>query len=95
MKQQEVYGLILKLKQLILNADIANNNNFKSFEQKAELLGNIEADRANEILKNVTTLVPLKYLSHFWRSLEMSLTNCKTELKLIMLMLILVILFLL
>ena len=95
MKQQKVYGLILKMKQLILNADIANNNNFKSFEQKAELLRNIEADRANEILKNVTILVPLKYLGHFWRLLEMPLTNCKIELKLIMLMLILVILFLL
>ena len=25
---------------------------------------------------------PLKYLSNFWRSIEMSLTNCKTELSL-------------
>ena len=34
------------------------------------------------ILKNVTIAVPLKYLSNLWRSLEMSLINCKVELKL-------------
>ena len=32
------------------------------------------------ILKN-TIAVPLKYLSNFWRSLEISLINCKVELK--------------
>ena len=34
------------------NADIANNNNFKSFKYKAKLLGNTLADGANGILKN-------------------------------------------
>ena len=58
--------------------DIANTN-FKSFEYKAKLLQNTEADGANGILKNH---VPLKYLSDFWRSLEMLLINCKVELKL-------------
>ena len=44
------------------NADIVNNNNnsFKSFEYKAKLLGNIVADRANGILKNPRTALPLK-----------------------------------
>ena len=65
-----------------LNADIANANNFKSFMYKAKLLENTEADRANGILKNATTAVPLKYLSNFWRSLEMLLINCKLESKL-------------
>ena len=37
---------------------------------------------ANGILKNVAIAVPLKYLSNFWRSLEMPLINCKIELKL-------------
>ena len=31
--------------------DIANNNNFKSFEYNAKLLGNTETDGANGILK--------------------------------------------
>ena len=64
------------------NADIANDNNFKSFEYKSKLLGNTEADGTNGMLKNATVAVPLKYLSHFWRSLEMPLFNCKIELKL-------------
>ena len=38
---------------------------------KAKLLGNIEADNANGILKNAAIAVPLKYLSNLWRSLEM------------------------
>ena len=64
------------------NADIANNiNNFKSFEYKAKLSENIEANGANEILSNATIAVPLKYLSSFWRSLEIPLINCKVELK--------------
>ena len=36
----------------------------------------------NGIIKNATIAVPLKYLSYLWRSLEMSLVNCKVELKL-------------
>ena len=36
---------------------------------------------ANGILKNATIAVPLKYLSNFWRSLEIPLINCKVELK--------------
>ena len=35
----------------------------------------------NGILKTATNAVSLKYLSSFWRSLEMSLINCKVELK--------------
>ena len=60
------------------DADIANTNNFKSFEYKANLLGNTEADGANGILKNTTIAVPL----NFWRFLEMSLINYKVALKL-------------
>ena len=36
----------------------------------------------NGIIKNATIAVPLKHLSNLWRSLEMSLANCKVELKL-------------
>ena len=61
-------------------ADIANDS-FKSFEYKAKLLGNTEADGANRILKYATIALRLKYLSYFWRSLEMPLICCKVELK--------------
>ena len=44
---------------------------------KGKLLENTEAHGANGILKNVTVTVSLKYLSNIWRSLEMSLINCK------------------
>ena len=30
--------------------------------------------------KDNEIIVPLKYLSNFWRTLEMSLINCETEL---------------
>ena len=63
------------------NADIANDDNFKSFKYKAKLLGNTAAGGANGILRNATIAVPLKYLSSFWRSLEMPLINCKIESK--------------
>ena len=32
--------------------------------------------------KNVEITVPLKYLSNFWRNLEMSLINCEINLDL-------------
>ena len=60
----------------------ANINNFKSVMHKSKFLYNTEAGEANRILKNATIAVPLKYLSNFWRSLEMLLINCKVELKL-------------
>ena len=56
------------------NADIANDNNFKSFKYKTEL-GNTETDKVNRILKNATIAVLLKYLSKFWKSLEMPFIN--------------------
>ena len=49
------------------------------FKYKASLIGNTE----NNGTKNgVKIAVPLKYLSNFWRSLEMPLINCKVELSL-------------
>ena len=68
------------------NADIANDNDNKSFEYKAKLLGNTLAqpnpNQADGILRIATIAAPLKYLSNFWRSPEMPLINCKVELKL-------------
>ena len=64
------------------NADIANGNNFESFMYKAELLKSTVAEGNNEILKDATIAAPLKYLSNFWRLLEVPLINCKVELNL-------------
>ena len=57
------------------NNNIADTDNFKSFKHKAKLLGNTVArddNDANGILKNVRIAVPLKYLSGFWRLLEIA-----------------------
>ena len=68
------------------NNNIANTNDFKSFKYKAKSLGNTEAqpnpNHTNGILKNATVALPLKYLSNFWKSLEMPFINCKIEVKL-------------
>ena len=53
-----------------------------SFKYKSNLIGDTVADGANRKKENVKLAVPLKYLSNFWRSLEMPLINCKIELSL-------------
>ena len=68
------------------NNNIENNDNFKSFNYKAKLLGITVAqpaqNNANKFLKNATISMLLKCLSNFWRSREMPLINYKVELKL-------------
>ena len=49
---------------------------------KGELLKNTVAEGNNEILKDAAIAAPLKYLSNFWRLLEVPLINCKVELNL-------------
>ena len=64
------------------NAGNPNNvtlDNSASFKYKASLLGKATYDRS---LKNTKLVVPLKYLSNFFRSLEMPLINCKIHLEL-------------
>ena len=68
-----------KRDEIVNNADVTNDDNAPSFKYKANLIGNTE----NNGTKNgVKIAVPLKYLSNFWRSLEMPLINCKVELSL-------------
>ena len=55
------------------------NDNPPSFKCKASIIGNIGADGRKN---GVKIAIPLKYLSNFWRSLEMPLINCKVELSL-------------
>ena len=58
---------------------MTNDDNAPSFKYKSNLIGNTE----NNGRKNgVKIAVPLKYLSNFWRSLEMPLINCKVEISL-------------
>ena len=54
-------------------------NNASSFKYKANLISDTVADAANRKKENVKIVVPLKYLSNFWRSLEMPLINCKIK----------------
>ena len=58
-------------------------NNSSSFKYKESLLGKADdADGNDRSLKNVKIVVPLKYLSNFFRSLEMPLINSKIHLEL-------------
>ena len=62
----------------IPNLAVGNSSYFK---YKVELLGDPVV--ANNIARrNVKVVVPLKYLSNFFRSLEMPLINCKIKLNL-------------
>ena len=61
-------------------ADLTNNNS-DSVKYKVKLLGNPVLDGAIAKL-SIKVVVPLKYLSNFFRSLEMPLINCKIKLNL-------------
>ena len=51
--------------------------NSESFKSKVKITGNTSATGNT---KDVEITVPLKYLSNFWRTLEMPLINCKVNL---------------
>ena len=70
-----------KRDEIVGNINLANNNS-SSCKYKSNLIGSIVADGANRKKEIVKIVVPLKYLSNFWRSLEMILINCKVELSL-------------
>ena len=61
------------------DANVTNDDNAPLFKYKANLITKTEAGGTE---KGVKIAVPLKYLSNFWRSLEMPLINCKVELSL-------------
>ena len=64
------------------NADLIINNS-KAFKYKAALLGKTAYHNdGKSSVKDAKIVVPLKYLSNFWRSLEMPLINCKVYLEL-------------
>ena len=59
-------------------------NTSQSFKYKAALLGKTAnaVANTNSSVKEAKIVVPLKYLSNCWRSLEMPLINCKVYLEL-------------
>ena len=67
-KRDEIEGEI----DLTIDANHIPNNS-SSFKYKSSLITN---------RNGVKIAVPLKYLSNFWRLLEMLLINCKIELSL-------------
>ena len=56
--------------------NFAENNLTDSFNFKVKMTSQTEDDGT----KNVEIMVPLKYLSNFWRTLEMPLINCEINL---------------
>ena len=56
--------------------DFRGNNNIDSFNFKAKITG----QTGDNGTKDVEIMVPLKYLSNFWRTLEMTLINCEINL---------------
>ena len=70
-----------KRDEIFRNINLTNSNS-SSFKYKSNLIGNTDADGANRKKEKVKIVVPLKYLSNFWRSLEIPLINCKVELSL-------------
>ena len=51
-------------------------NNTDSFNSKSNIIGktNVNGD-----IEHAEIMIPLKYLSNFWRTLEMPLINCEIE----------------
>ena len=49
----------------------------KSFDYKTNITGRLESKNTE---KEVEITVPLKHLSHFWRTLDVSLINCDINL---------------
>ena len=54
-----------------------NLTDSESFKSKIKIKRNTPADAST---KDVEIIVPLKYLSNFWRTLEMPLINCEMNL---------------
>ena len=71
-----VYG---NIKETNSQLSVSTDNSL-SFKFKTNFVGNILNGRRKN---GVKIAVPLKYLSNFWRSLEMPLSNCKVELSLL------------
>ena len=65
-----------KRDKIINNADVTNDDNAPSFKYKANNIGKTKNDGTKN---GVKIAVPIKYLSNFWRSLEIPLINGRVE----------------
>ena len=61
----------------IINYSIKDS---ESFNYKTSITGKLEGNNAEQ--DDTEIAVPLKYLSHFWRTLDVPLTNCEISLTL-------------
>ena len=52
----------------------------KSFDYKTSIPGKLEGNNAEK--DNIEIVAPLKYLSNFWRTLDVPLINCEVSLTL-------------
>ena len=59
-----------------ITEEFTGGNTTDSFKFKAKITG----QTGNDGTKDVEIMVPLKYLSNFWRTLEMPLINCEVNL---------------
>ena len=66
-----------EIDEVVNNRDLTNNDNAPSFKYRARLITNTEVGGTEN---GVKIAVPRKYLSNFWRPLEMALIKCKVEL---------------
>ena len=57
------------------NAINISIRNSKSFDYKTEIIGSLDAGEDEK--EDVTIAIPLKYVSNFWRSLDIPLINCQ------------------
>ena len=73
----------IRYEQNMNNGNPANvtTDDSSSFKYKSSFFKPLTA-ADNGVFKDVKIAVPLKYLSNFWRSLEMPLINCKIHLEL-------------
>ena len=81
-KQQEVYGVIIRDET---NSGTEENINYstedtESFNYKTSITGKLEGNDVEK--EDIKTVVPLKYLSNFWRTLKIPLINCEISLEL-------------
>ena len=66
---------------------LANNGDIRNFNEENltcsfDCKGKITSQTSNNGKRNAKIMVPLKYLSNFWRALEVSSINCEINLDL-------------
>ena len=81
-KQQEVYGIITETKQNNATRGRVNYSleGSKSFDYKTSITGKLEGNNVEKDEDEIA--VPLKYLSNFWRTLNIPLINSEVSLTL-------------